>query len=273
MAVKSSSKARKRDEVGTGPAPGSMPGHNRAADPLFPEPTEDPVFVTLAKRRKELLDGGSKWVKLPKIADDEEAEAAAAFAEQARQLKKDAEAARYRLRKPAGDHYDSVTRVFDGIATSAELILKAIKPLREQHMKAKQDALDAEAKRKREEAAAEQARLDALTRTADPTDLAAIDAVREQTEAVEEATKAAELAGKQRAHVGGTIARGDAGTKRSEGLRTVYSYKVADAAKCAAHWAEHPKALELWRSLAGQAHRTDRTWKLDGIEIIEGQAL
>jgi hypothetical protein len=265
-------KTRAFSELGEGPAPGSVLGHNRPVG-HFPDPVEEPRFKALDVRKAALLATGSQWLKLHKIKTDEEADAIEAFTRQARALKKDATTARDLLRKPFADHVANINKTFNALCEAAQLIIDRVNPLRTQYLVAKQAAIDAEAKRLREEAEARQRQVQQMAERADPTDLTMLDAMRKTAEDAEAAQKEAARVAKERAGIGSALPT-DSGVARSGHLRTFYSYKIAPGAQsqaCAAKWHDHPKALALWEQLAREEHTRDRSWTFEGVTITSEQ--
>lgn len=257
-------KARAREDLGEGPAPGSVPGHNLPAgsDP-------DEAFLRLNERKRELLDAGTKWSQLTKLTSQEESDNLAGLRKQVSALKRETTEIRDTRRRPHKEAYDAVNKLFNSIIDACDLISRNLEPLQTKWLQAEQARIDAERRAKEAEAEEERKRLEALARRADPHDLASQAAVAEQSAAVEDAEAAAKAAGQERARAGGQFV-GVGGVRRSEALVTVYSYAVADAKACAAEWANHPEALALWVKIARAAHTADRDWTHKGITITEG---
>jgi hypothetical protein len=270
--AKAAAKKPAKAKAAPPPAPGSVPGHNAPAPVVLTayDPATDKGLEALLQRRTELLSAGTEWARVVKITSDEEASALEAFKTQAIALGKEAIKLRDETRKPYGESYDRVSAAYKAIADAMQMVSEAIQPLRTRWLEHKDAEIKRQQREAREAAEAEQRRLDELAERSDPTDLAAQMAVKEQAEAAEAAQAEADRKAREKARAGENIIR-DHGQKRAATLVTVYAYDVRDSKACAEAWHSHPKAIALWRELAGAAHRADRTWTHAGITITESQ--
>lgn len=208
----------------------------------IPNSTPDIAFSMAVD---DLYAEAANFVDGAPVETQGQADALATIITSAKQIRKDADAARVEEKRPHDDAAKAVQEKWKPVLTKVDDVIAAVqKPLT-----AWLQAQEAERQRIAQEAQAEADRLaeEAIAAARTSGSLESLSATRELQDAAFDAAKVAKRAGKAKSHV--------QGGGRAIGLRTYWEAEMTDSAS-ALRWARetHPDELkEFLRELAGKA--------------------
>ena len=224
----------------------------------------------LRSRVDELIDAANAWLKqVPEITDEELAGKCEGFIGQVAAEEKAAEAARKAANEPHRVAVEANNKIYQPLTLRLTTIRDLLKPKLAKWLQVKRDRLEAERRRKADEAAAEQRRAQEAARLAEKSQT--VENVVAAKEAADRATAAVEArddAAAAKATVKGEF------SARARGLRTVRRAEIVDQDEAYKYYRSRPDVREVLHKLANQdARAKDGPAAVPGVRFYDEETL